>query len=55
MRLTMLSTATRIRRLKENEDGTFSIVDPVTSIPYPGTVGMEKEKPYRCPACGKAL
>jgi transcription factor SFP1 len=39
--------------LKENEDGTFSIVDPLTSIPYPGTVGMEKEKPYRCEVCGK--
>ncbi|KAF2401875.1 hypothetical protein EJ06DRAFT_474582, partial [Trichodelitschia bisporula] len=41
------------QKLKENEDGTFSIVDPVTSIPYPGTVGMEKEKPYRCEVCGK--
>jgi transcription factor SFP1 len=39
--------------LQENDDGTFSIVDPVTSIPYPGTVGMEKEKPYRCEVCGK--
>jgi transcription factor SFP1 len=28
-------------------------VDPITSIPYPGTVGMEKEKPYRCEICGK--
>lgn len=28
-------------------------MDPVTSIPYPGTVGMEKEKPYRCEVCGK--
>jgi transcription factor SFP1 len=41
------------QQLKENEDGTFSIVDPLTSIPYPGTVGMEKEKPYRCDVCGK--
>ncbi|KAF2273431.1 uncharacterized protein EI97DRAFT_461094 [Westerdykella ornata] len=41
------------QQLKENEDGTFSIVDPLTSIPYPGTVGMEKEKPYRCDTCGK--
>ncbi|KAB8446265.1 hypothetical protein FH972_025245 [Carpinus fangiana] len=41
------------QKLKENGDGTFSIVDPVTSIPYPGTVGMEKEKPYRCEVCGK--
>jgi transcription factor SFP1 len=41
------------QQLKENPDGTFSIVDPTTSIPYPGTVGMEKEKPYRCEVCGK--
>ncbi|KAK5015378.1 Transcriptional regulator of ribosomal biogenesis proteins [Cryomyces antarcticus] len=41
------------QQLKENPDGTFSIVDPVTSVPYPGTVGMEKEKPYRCEVCGK--
>jgi transcription factor SFP1 len=41
------------QQLKENPDGTFSIVDPTTSIPYPGTVGMEKEKPYRCDVCGK--
>ncbi|KAK5134610.1 hypothetical protein LTR08_006266 [Meristemomyces frigidus] len=41
------------QQLKENPDGTFSIVDPTTSIPYPGTVGMEKEKPYRCDTCGK--
>ncbi|KAF2177721.1 hypothetical protein K469DRAFT_732333 [Zopfia rhizophila CBS 207.26] len=41
------------QQLKENEDGTFSIVDPLTSIPYPGTIGMEKEKPYRCEVCGK--
>ena len=41
------------QQLKENSDGTFSIVDPATSIPYPGTIGMEKEKPYRCEVCGK--
>lgn len=41
------------QQLKENSDGTFSIVDPTTSIPYPGTIGMEKEKPYRCEFCGK--
>ena len=41
------------QQLKENPDGSFSIVDPATSIPYPGTVGMEKEKPYRCEVCGK--
>jgi transcription factor SFP1 len=41
------------QQLQENEDGTYSIVDPTTSIPYPGTIGMEKEKPYRCETCGK--
>lgn len=41
------------QQLKENPDGSFSIVDPTTSIPYPGTMGMEKEKPYRCEVCGK--
>jgi transcription factor SFP1 len=41
------------QQLKENPDGSFSIVDPTTSIPYPGTIGMEKEKPYRCEVCGK--
>ncbi|KAL2890016.1 Transcription factor SFP1 [Ceratocystis lukuohia] len=39
--------------LHENEDGTFSIVDPETSAPYPGTQGMEKEKPYHCNVCMK--
>jgi len=39
--------------LHENQDGTFSILDPETSAPYPGTLGMEKEKPYRCEVCGK--
>lgn len=41
------------QQLQENEDGSYSIVDPMTSIPYPGTIGMEKEKPYRCETCGK--
>ncbi|TID27015.1 hypothetical protein E2P81_ATG01472 [Venturia nashicola] len=41
------------QQLQENADGTYSIVDPTTSIPYPGTIGMEKEKPYRCEVCGK--
>ncbi|KAF1809621.1 hypothetical protein P152DRAFT_451818 [Eremomyces bilateralis CBS 781.70] len=41
------------QQLRKNEDGTYSIVDPETSIPYPGTLGMEKEKPYRCQICGK--
>ena len=39
--------------LKDNNNGTFSIVDPETLDPYPGTLGMEKHKPYRCDTCGK--
>lgn len=39
--------------LSENGDGTLSIVNPETSTPYPGTLGMEKEKPYKCEVCGK--
>ncbi|KAK6582094.1 hypothetical protein PZA11_005791 [Diplocarpon coronariae] len=41
------------QQLHENGDGTFSIVNPETSAPYPGTLGMEKEKPYKCDICGK--
>ncbi|KAL9584612.1 MAG: hypothetical protein Q9212_002017 [Teloschistes hypoglaucus] len=41
------------QQLHSNGDGTFSIVDPETMNPYPGTVGMERHKPYRCEACGK--
>ncbi|KIW34821.1 uncharacterized protein PV07_01574 [Cladophialophora immunda] len=41
------------QRLHENGDGTFSIVDPDTQAPYPGTMGMEKEKPYKCDVCQK--
>lgn len=41
------------QRLHENGDGTFSIVDPDTQAPYPGTLGMEKEKPYKCDVCQK--
>jgi transcription factor SFP1 len=39
--------------LHENGDGTFSILNPETSKPYPGTLGMEKEKPYQCIVCEK--
>ncbi|KAH8767585.1 hypothetical protein BGZ57DRAFT_712170, partial [Hyaloscypha finlandica] len=39
--------------LHENGDGTFSIINPETSKPYPGTLGMEKEKPYQCVVCEK--
>jgi len=28
-------------------------VDPDTQAPYPGTLGMEKEKPYKCDVCQK--
>ncbi|KAG9241149.1 hypothetical protein BJ878DRAFT_428766 [Calycina marina] len=41
------------QQLHENEDGTFSIVNPETSTPYLGEQGMAKEKPYRCDVCGK--
>ena len=39
--------------LKDNNNGTFSIVDPETLKAYPGTLGMEKSKPYKCYTCGK--
>ncbi|KAL8826926.1 MAG: hypothetical protein Q9191_003500 [Dirinaria sp. TL-2023a] len=41
------------QQLTANDNGTFSIVDPETLSPYPGTLGMEKHKPYRCDSCGK--
>ncbi|KAH8596783.1 hypothetical protein B0O99DRAFT_108751 [Bisporella sp. PMI_857] len=41
------------QQLHENDDGTFSIVNPETSTPYLGEAGMAKEKPYRCEVCGK--
>lgn len=41
------------QQLHENGDGTFSIVNPETSTPYPGTLGMEKQKPHKCEVCGK--
>ncbi|KAL8676847.1 MAG: hypothetical protein Q9186_006674 [Xanthomendoza sp. 1 TL-2023] len=41
------------QQLHANENGTFSIVDPETHNPYPGTLGMDKHKPYRCDTCGK--
>ncbi|KAL9129963.1 MAG: hypothetical protein Q9217_001721 [Psora testacea] len=39
--------------LHANSNGTFSIVDPETLKPFPGTLGMEKHKPYQCHSCGK--
>lgn len=41
------------QQLHENGDGTFSIVNPDTQTPYPGTMGMEKEKPFKCEFCHK--
>jgi transcription factor SFP1 len=41
------------QKLQQNEDGSFSILNPETSSPYPGTLGMEKEKPFKCDICGK--
>ena len=41
------------QKLAANDNGTFSIVDPETLKAYPGTLGMEKHKPYRCDTCGK--
>jgi len=41
------------QKLQTNSNGTYSIVDPDTLIPYKGTLGMEKHKPYRCKTCGK--
>ena len=41
------------QQLAANSNGTFSIVDPDTHEVYPGTMGMEKHKPYRCGTCGK--
>ena len=41
------------QQLQQNEDGSFSILNPETSSPYPGTLAMEKEKPFKCDICGK--
>jgi hypothetical protein len=48
-----LDVSSSSEQLNKSPDGTCSMVDPATSIPYPSTVGMEKEKPYRCEVCGK--
>ncbi|ODQ66067.1 hypothetical protein NADFUDRAFT_82936 [Nadsonia fulvescens var. elongata DSM 6958] len=45
--------------LHQNEDGTYSIIDPSSNQPY--NIGdlnalkgvMDKEKPYKCELCGK--
>ena len=49
----MLQNGHKTQQLQENTDGTYSIVDPATHTPYPGTLGMEKDKPYKCESCGK--
>lgn len=38
--------------LKNNGDGTYSIVDS-NGVPYPGTEGMARAKPYACKVCGR--
>lgn len=53
MKLTIAKHGHNTQQLHANDNGTFSIVDPETLIPYPGTLGMEKHKPYRCDVCGK--
>ncbi|KAK6463704.1 split zinc finger protein [Scheffersomyces coipomensis] len=39
--------------LKENPDGTISVIDPESNAPYLDGAAMEKDKPYRCEVCGK--
>ncbi len=41
------------QRLVANENGTYSILNPETLRPYPGTLGMEIQKPHFCSVCGK--
>lgn len=36
-----------------NDDGTYSVIDPLSNAPYPEGVEFEKDKPYRCEVCGK--
>lgn len=39
--------------LKENDDGSYSIIDPESNTPYLLGAGMDKDKPYRCEKCCK--
>ncbi|CAK9439072.1 uncharacterized protein LODBEIA_P32960 [Lodderomyces beijingensis] len=39
--------------LRENPDGTISIIDPDSNSPYLDNSALEKDKPYRCEVCGK--
>lgn len=41
------------QKLRENKDGTFSVINPDSDKPYPDGMGLEKDKPYRCEVCGK--
>lgn len=41
------------QRLRENPDGTISIIDPESNSPYLDNSALEKDKPYRCEVCGK--
>lgn len=36
-----------------NEDGSYSIIDPLSNAPYPDGMDLERDKPYRCEICGK--
>lgn len=39
--------------LRENSDGSLSVINPDSDSPYPNGMGLEKDKPYRCEVCGK--
>lgn len=41
------------QKLVENPDGTFSVIDPLTNLPFNENVEFELDKPYRCEECGK--
>lgn len=41
------------QQLVANANGTYSILNPETLRPYPGTLGMEIQKPHFCSVCGK--
>ncbi|XBW37107.1 hypothetical protein QEN19_002685 [Hanseniaspora menglaensis] len=39
--------------LQENSDGTFSVINPETNLPFNEFVEFELDKPYRCDGCGR--
>ncbi|RLV91825.1 Transcription factor SFP1 [Spathaspora sp. JA1] len=41
------------QNLRENPDGTISVIDPESNTPYLDGAALEKDKPYRCEVCGK--